>query len=181
RDDLHEALVPQLPAHRAEDPGPPRITTLTQQHRGVLVEPDVGTVRPPLLLGGADHDRLDHVALLDRRARDRFLHRGHDLVADAGVTPPGATEDPDTQDLPGSGVVRDPQPRLLLNHRVSPPSRLRRRWRVPGVVLTWPAPESPPPATAWWPTAVGSPSARPGPRCRTRCSRHAPSADWCGA
>src|ERR1700709_1048641 len=73
RDDLHEPLVSQLAAHRAEDaraarvarppPGAPgaedgraaRLAVLPQDDRGVLVELDVGPVRAAALLSGA-HD-----------------------------------------------------------------------------------------------------------------------------
>src|SRR5690606_7759599 len=85
RDDLHEALVAQLPTDGPEDAGTARVATVAEQHGGVLVEPDVRPVRPPLLLGGTDHHRPDDVALLDTRARDRVLDRRHDLVADARV------------------------------------------------------------------------------------------------
>src|SRR5687768_7960958 len=73
RNDLHEPLVPQLAAHRAEDAGATRVTAVLDDHSGVLVEADVRPVRAPLLLRGADDDRLDDVALLDTRARDRVL------------------------------------------------------------------------------------------------------------
>ena len=43
------------------------------------------------------------------------IKKGDD-VADAGVAPTGAAEHADAQDLLGSGVVGDLQPRLLLDH-----------------------------------------------------------------
>src|SRR6266542_1605074 len=52
RDDLHEALLAQLPADRAEDTRATRLAVVLQDHRGVLVEADVGTVGTPALLGG---------------------------------------------------------------------------------------------------------------------------------
>src|SRR5690242_20909902 len=63
-DDLHEALVTQLPPDRAEDAGAARVAAVLDDHGSVLVEPDVRTVRAPPLLGGPDDDRLDDVALL---------------------------------------------------------------------------------------------------------------------
>src|ERR687895_85386 len=50
-DDLHEPLVAQLAPDRAEDAGPPRLAVLLDEHGGVLVEPDVGAIRPPALGG----------------------------------------------------------------------------------------------------------------------------------
>src|SRR5262249_17843142 len=71
RNNLHELLVPQLAADRPEDAGASRVATVADEHRGVLVEPDVGAVRPPALLGGAHHDRLDHVTALHAGAGQR--------------------------------------------------------------------------------------------------------------
>src|SRR5690606_6323524 len=115
-DDLHEPLVPQLTADRAEDARAPRVSAVLDEDRRVLVEADVGPVRAPELLRGADDHGLDHVALLDAGPRDGVLDRGHDDVADAGVATARATEHPDAQDLPRTGVVGDLQSRLLLNH-----------------------------------------------------------------
>src|SRR6478735_2864135 len=85
RDDLHEALVAQLAADRAEDTRPTRLAIRPQDDRGVLVEADVGTVDAATLLDGAHHDGLDHVALLDVATRDGVLDGGDDDVADARV------------------------------------------------------------------------------------------------
>src|SRR5699024_2129279 len=65
RDDLHEALVAQLAADGAEDARSARLAVGLEDHRRVLVEADVGAVGAPTLLGRADDDRLDDVALLD--------------------------------------------------------------------------------------------------------------------
>src|SRR5688572_948051 len=115
-DDLHEPLVAQLAPDRAEDAGPPRLAVRLDQHGGVLVEPDVGAIRPPALLDGAHDDGLDHVTALHAGAGDGVLHRGDDRVADTCVAPAGAAQHPDAQDLLGTGVVGDAQPRLLLDH-----------------------------------------------------------------
>src|SRR4051812_4581313 len=58
RDDAHEALVAQLPADRSEDPGAAGLLLVVDEHGRVLVEADVGAVRPPLLLLHADDDAL---------------------------------------------------------------------------------------------------------------------------
>src|SRR2546430_2141653 len=73
RDDLHELLVTQLAADRAEDAGATRLVVRLDQHGGVLVEPDVAAVRATPFLGGTDDDRLDDVALLDGATGDRVL------------------------------------------------------------------------------------------------------------
>src|ERR1044072_699664 len=116
RDDLHELLVAQLATDRSEDAGPAGLVVRLDQHGGVLVEADVGPVRPALLLGGADDDRLDDVALLHPGARNRILDRGDDDVADARVATRGATENADAENLLRTRVVGDAQSRFLLDH-----------------------------------------------------------------
>src|SRR5262245_13662538 len=116
RDDLHEPLVAQLSADRAEDARTARLAVLPQDDRSVLVELDVRAVGTPALLGGADDDRLDDVTLLHAAAGDGVLDRAHDDVTDAGVATAGAAEHADAQDLLGTGVVGDLESRLLLDH-----------------------------------------------------------------
>src|SRR5271155_1824513 len=41
-DDLHEVAVAQLAGHRAEDARPARVVLVIDDHRGILVEGDVG-------------------------------------------------------------------------------------------------------------------------------------------
>src|SRR6266508_4518062 len=84
RDDLHDALLAQL-------------TVGLQDHRGVLVEPDVGAVRTPALLDGADDDGLHHVALLHTATGDRVLDGGDDRVADSGRVSIRSTRSPTPQ------------------------------------------------------------------------------------
>src|SRR5579859_956796 len=50
RDDLHELLVAQLAANRAEDAGATRLAVVLDQHGGVLVEADVTAVGTAPLL-----------------------------------------------------------------------------------------------------------------------------------
>src|SRR5690606_873812 len=76
RDDLHELLVAQLAADRAEDAGATRIVVRLDEHGGVLVETDVGTIRTTALLGGAHDDGLDDVPPLAVAAGDGILHGG---------------------------------------------------------------------------------------------------------
>src|SRR5947208_16067055 len=90
RDDLHEVAVAQLPGHGAEDAGAAGVVLGVDEHGRVLVEGDVGAVVATELLAGADHHRVDHLALLDRALRIGLLDGGHDHVAHAGVAPPRA-------------------------------------------------------------------------------------------
>src|SRR3954447_7780899 len=157
RDDPHEALVAQLPADGAEDAGPARLAVVLDDDRGVLVALDVRAVRAALLLDGAHHDGLDDVAALDPGRRDGLLHGGHDDVADPRIAAGGATEDTDAQDFPGSRVVGDPESRLLLDHCFSPDLPGDARRMVSVSLITWPSRGSRRVASAWSPTAAGSP------------------------
>src|SRR4051812_34826032 len=116
RDDLHELLVAQLTADRSEDAGTPRLVVRLDEHGGVLVEPDVGTVGTTALLHGPHDDGLDDIALLHVGAGDGLLHRRDDDVPDARVAAARATENTDAKDFLRTGVVGDAQPRLLLDH-----------------------------------------------------------------
>src|ERR1700704_701577 len=116
RDDPHKPLPAQLAAHRAEDAGAARVPAVPDQDSGVLIETDVGTVTAAALLAGAHHDRLDDIALLHPGTGKGILHCRHDDITDARVSPAGAAEHADTQDLLGTGVVGDLKPRLLLDH-----------------------------------------------------------------
>ena len=76
-------------------------------HRGVLVEGDVGAVVAPELLLRAHDDRLDDLALLDRPLRVGLLDGGGDDVPHARVAAAGAALHADAEDLAGAGVVGD--------------------------------------------------------------------------
>src|SRR4051812_49764968 len=84
-DDLHEVAVAQLARHRAEDAGPARVVLGVDDHRGVLVEGDVGAVVAPELLLRAHHDGLDDLALADGPLRVGLLDGRGDDVAHARV------------------------------------------------------------------------------------------------
>src|SRR4249919_260874 len=116
RDDAHEALFAQLTPNGSEDAGAARLTVALQDHRGILVELDVRAVNAAMLLRGPHDHRLDDLALLDVAAGDGVLDGGDDDVADARVAATRSAEHADAQDLLGTRVVGDLQPRLLLDH-----------------------------------------------------------------
>src|SRR5215207_2647634 len=107
RDDLHELLVAKLATDRSEDAGAAGVAIVLEDHRGVLVELDVGAVGTTGLLDGADDDGLDHIALLDVAAGDRVLDGRDDRVTEAGVPALRAAEHPNGEQLLGAGVVGD--------------------------------------------------------------------------
>src|SRR3954453_7506875 len=115
-DDLHEVALAQLAGHRPEDARAARVVLGVDDHRGVLVEGDVGAVLAAELLLGAHDDGLDHLALADGPLRVGGLDGGGDDVADAGGGPARAALDANAQDLAGAGVVGDLQAGLVLDH-----------------------------------------------------------------
>src|SRR4051795_3409330 len=117
RDDLHEPAVAQLAGNRPEDARAARVVLGVDDHRGVLVEGDVGAVVAAEGLLRAHDDGGDDLALLDRALRGGRLDGGGDDVADARVAALVAALDADAEDLPGAGVVGDLQARLVLDHR----------------------------------------------------------------
>src|SRR6185437_8736113 len=71
-------------------------------------------------LGGANHHGLEHFALLHAAARNRFLHRHHDDVADIGIAPMAAAQHLDAHDALGAGIVGDIELGGHLNHFRTP-------------------------------------------------------------
>src|ERR1035438_7959221 len=69
----HELLVTQFAAHGPEDARTARLELVVDQHRGVLVKLDVGTVGTTLLLGRANDDAANHVTLLHGGPGDRLF------------------------------------------------------------------------------------------------------------
>src|SRR5262249_28098627 len=116
RDDPHEPLLAQFPAHGPEDAGAARVPAIPDQDGGVLVEADVRAVAAAPLLAGAHHDGLNHIALLDARPGQGVLDGGHYDAADARIPPARPAEHTDAQELLGTCVVGDLEPRLLLDH-----------------------------------------------------------------
>src|ERR1700743_2584014 len=80
RDDLHEALFPQLAAYRPVAAGSTRGVVGLDDHGRVLVEFDVTAVWAAALLDGAHHDGLDHVTALDVATGDGVFHRRNDHI-----------------------------------------------------------------------------------------------------
>src|SRR6266516_3413154 len=122
RHDLHELLVAQLAAHRAENTSGPRLTLVVDQHGGVLVEPDVGAVFASSLFGRPHDHRLGHLALLHLTGGDGVLDRDDHDVAQPRVATLGPAEHADHERAPRARVVRDLELRFLLYHG-PPPSK----------------------------------------------------------
>src|SRR3954468_7745264 len=115
-DDLHEVALAQLAGHRPEDARAARVVLGVDDHRGVLVEGDVGAILAAELLLRAHDDGLDHLALADGPLRVGGLDGGGDHVAEAGVARARATLNANAEDLARARVVCDLQARLVLDH-----------------------------------------------------------------
>src|SRR5690606_2911787 len=87
-----------------------------EQDGGIVVECDVGAVRPAQPVLRPNDDRPDHVAPLHHAARTGFLDGPYDDIADAAVTALGPAEDLDHHQLPSACVVRHVQSSMGLNH-----------------------------------------------------------------
>src|SRR5512147_229201 len=111
-DDLHVVPLAELAGHRPEDALALRVLVRVDDDAGVVVETDIRSVRPAILLRDADYDRLLHGAFLDGAGGKGVLDRHGDDIADAGVSPPGAAEHLDALDPFRPGVVGDVQHRF---------------------------------------------------------------------
>src|SRR5690606_13745430 len=130
RNDLHEPALAQLTRHRPEYARANRLVLVVDEHGGVPVEPDVAAVAAAEFLPRAHDDRLDHLALLDRAVRRRFLHRRGDDVAEPRIAARRSADRIDHRNLAGARVVGDVENRSHLNHGCLPfrswwPSRPR--------------------------------------------------------
>src|SRR5690554_478574 len=120
RDDLHELLGAQLAGDRPEDTGADRLVLGVQKHGGVAVEADQRAVGTAHALAGTHHHGVVDLALLHLAARDRFLHRHLDDVADRGVAALGTAEHLDAHHFPGAGVVCHVEVAFGLDHVSAP-------------------------------------------------------------
>src|SRR5450759_2567788 len=110
------ALVAEFARHRPEDAGSHLLHLWGDQHRRVAVEADDGAVGALDVLGDAHHHGLHHFALLHAAARNGFLHRNDDDVADGGVFALGAAQHLDAHDAARAGIVRPVEVGLHLDH-----------------------------------------------------------------
>src|SRR5690606_6592552 len=120
RNDLHEVLGPQLTDNRAEDTGTDRLVVVVEDDGGVAVEANGGAIVAAHFLGGTHDDGLADVALFHAAARDGFLDRHDDDIADGRVFTLGTTQDLDALNTASAAVVSNIQVGLHLDHLVSP-------------------------------------------------------------
>src|SRR5215813_11840361 len=116
RNDLHVVLGAQLARHRPEDAGAHRFRLVVDQHGGVAVEAEDRAVGTADVLADTHHHGLHDVALLHLAARNRFLDRHDNDVADGGVAALGPAQHLDTHDTACTGIIGHVEVGLHLNH-----------------------------------------------------------------
>src|SRR6266404_5981339 len=130
RNNLGEFLLAQLARHRAEHARPHGLARIIDQHRGIVVKPDVRAILAPPLFPHAHHNGFHYASFFYLAFRGGFLHRGGDDVAKAGFEPRVAAHRHDAGQLARAGIVGHRQPGSHLNHWSAPLSFLLGR-RVP--------------------------------------------------
>ena len=88
RYDLQIFLIAQLSGDRAKDPGPLRLAVVVDEAGRVVVESDIGAVRPTPVVDRAHDHRPDLVSLLDRAVGRGVAHAGDDrahIARDIGI------------------------------------------------------------------------------------------------
>src|SRR5690606_24789133 len=83
---LHELIATQLAGNRSEDAGTDRLTLIVKKHGRVLVETNQRSILASYALTGSHYNSIHDVALLNLAARNRFLDRHLDHIADACIT-----------------------------------------------------------------------------------------------
>src|SRR6201999_3953649 len=126
-------LVAQFAGDRSEDAGADRLALGVDQHRGIAVEADQAAVGTAHALGGAHDHGLEHFALLHAAARNGFLHRHHDDVADIGIAAVRTAQNLDAHNALGAAVIGDIELSLHLNHDLNSLCRAVTCRRVPAL------------------------------------------------
>src|ERR1051325_6899152 len=83
-DDLHESAVAQFSSDRTKHSSTYRLIVRFYDHRGILIEADIGSVLASGFFPRSNDDRSDHLAFLDSSVRRRFLDRGGYHIAESG-------------------------------------------------------------------------------------------------
>src|SRR5581483_4441368 len=119
RNNLQVILLPQLPGHRPEDPGPLGIQLVRENDQRVVVEANARSVGPSILLRRPHDHRLHHVALLHRATRRRLLHGADDHITNLRVLLV-ALQHTNHQNLARTRIVGHATSRVRTNHDAFP-------------------------------------------------------------
>src|SRR5215472_14822374 len=99
-------LRPQLARHRAENARANGFLLIVDQNGGVIIEADVGSVRPSYLLCRSNYYRFGYFTLFYLGVRDRFFYGYHNDVADRSILPFAAAQHLDALDFARAGIIR---------------------------------------------------------------------------
>src|SRR5690606_16360989 len=116
RDDLHVALSAKFTRNRSEDTRTNRLFLVINEDGCIVIKTDNTAVRTTNVFGGTYNYRLHYVTFFDAAARDSFLDRHHNDVANGSVTPLGTAQHLDAHDTTCAGVIRHVEVCLHLNH-----------------------------------------------------------------
>src|SRR5262249_6589984 len=119
RNNFHEFLGPYFACYRSKYASTDRLLLIVDQHSRIVVESDVGSVRPSYLLCRAHHHGLHHFALFYFRIGNRFLDGNHNNIPDGCILPFAAPQDFNALHLARSRVIRHIQHRSHLNHELT--------------------------------------------------------------
>ena len=91
---------------------------------------NIGTVLTAGAIYSTYNNGLYHIALLYNAAWCGVFNGSNDYIADACISSGGATHNTDAKELFGTGVVGHLQSGFLLNHVISPFSRMKSLFRL---------------------------------------------------
>ena len=109
-----------------------RLFLVVDQDGCIPVEPDHAAIGAANVLSCPNDNRLHHITLLDAAARNGFLDRDDDDVADGSIFPLGTAQNLDAHDTTGAGIIRDVEVCLHLNHIRPPSCCYRHGWGTKG-------------------------------------------------
>src|SRR6185503_20558934 len=113
---LHELLPPELTRDRPKDTSPDGIPILIDQHAGIPIKLDVGTILATYFLGGPHDYSAAYIALLDCCRRNGLFDTHDDNVSERGLATPGPTKHMKAHGLLGTGVIGHVHIGIALNH-----------------------------------------------------------------
>src|SRR5262249_61116492 len=83
-DDLHKSTVTQFSSNRTKHASSYGLVVWLYDHRGVLIEADIGSVLASGFFPRSNNNRSDHLAFLDGSVGRRFFDCGGFYIAEPG-------------------------------------------------------------------------------------------------
>src|SRR5690606_17329120 len=92
------------------------LQVVAEDHGGVIIEPDVRAILPPVFLRDANDHCFHHIAFLHATLRRGGFHRRNHDVTDASVAPERTAQHPDHQQFLSTGVIGYFEAGFILDH-----------------------------------------------------------------